>query len=226
MRFHIFSAFFLNSLFLVSLSGGDALAEGSKPSSSAASSSNNAVYVGSGCKSLGNTSYQFYEEAETRRAPGKPVVMRRYNWKKVLGEGYCGEAQYTAKRNFPERSPISPSGPSISGFVITHSPAYWTFTADEKTQVAVAAYIPKDSSADTAIALPGVPLRKVRYTVFIEKPISDDSSTQEICSSKDIDQSEHANVFVDLGSCQMDKSDKIRVVLSFVENTGAGTGSV
>jgi len=68
---------------------------------------------------------------------------------------------------------------------------------------------------------PGVLARKVRYTVFIEKPISDYSSTQEICSSKDIDQGEHSNVFVDLGSCQMNKSDKVRVVLSFVENTGA-----
>jgi len=177
--------------------------------------------VGSGCKNPSNTSYQFYEEAETRRAPGSPVVMRRYNWKKVLGEGYCGEAQYTAKRNFPTGSPISPSGPSISGLVITHSPAYWTFMADEKTQVSVAAYIPKDSSTDAAISLPGVLARKVRYTVFIEKPISDYSSTQEICSSKDIDQGEHSNVFVDLGSCQMNKSDKVRVVLSFVENTGA-----
>lgn len=88
-----------------------------------------------------------------------------------------------------------------------------------ETTVSVAVYIPADSYAEdlNRLRFPQIPVyREVEYTVQVRSSTSDTEVRE--CASKAIDQSQYQDEFVDLGTCQVGESERVEVVLTYLDN--------
>ncbi|NJN90817.1 MAG: hypothetical protein HC878_10885 [Leptolyngbyaceae cyanobacterium SL_5_14] len=170
------------------------------------------IDVGAGCDIPDSATYSLYQNQELRR--GDRTFTVPIEWEELSGQGFCGSAHYITKQE-RVRNPLS-GGASIAYQV---APAAWFFAPSTETSVSVAVYIPADSYAEdlNRLRFPQIPVYgEVEYTVRV-RSLTSDTEVRE-CLSRAIDQSQYQDEFVDLGTCQVGESERVEVVLTYLDN--------
>lgn len=245
MHFHLSTSVALSGLtILTSLLGSTALADGSNQPGTIPTSipqaDSSTFYVGSGCESSSDSSYRLYQESgsynfEWQEATGqgfcgqaqylmsidRPARSEGRNDRRfVTSSGMAPNFSVQAERSTSSKQSVFTQQPWVDtspGVYTSHTLAQWNLKSATSGNMSISVYIPKDNyqrSLSDTLRVPPLRLdRTVVYTALIGSSPSDAQLKE--CLSQEIDQDDHQNEFVELGSCQVNESNLVIVFLEY-----------
>ena len=166
------------------------------------------VFVGPGCDNPGRRSITGNPEGtEWKITEGE----WKERWREIAGVGFCEHSNWLSWT----RKPAPVVNPGAAWTQVKSNPMMsWNFfaAASTETKVSIATYIPTEQLDPRVVADVS---RKVSYLAAVHNPKSEKKF--DVCFEKEIDQAQHQEAWVELGTCSPKEPTMVVVYLRDID---------